>query len=490
MTEEMLLAAVDLGSNSFRVEIGRVIDNRIVTQNYWKETIRLAAGFEANGALSEEVMSRAEACLLRFNERIGGLPASRVRAVGTQAFREATNASEFLARAERALGYPIDILSGHEEARLVFKGCVSSLPASDGRRLVVDIGGASTEFVLGKGQTAERFESFHVGCVNTSLRFFSDGVLSEERFKRAVVACSAEFEEVIRVFGRGQFDEAYGSAGTFGAVAELSLALWGTEEVTLEHLLAVKRQLLKFKHIADIDFPGLKPDRRDVIAGGLAVLIAVFTTLGIERMRVAPGALRVGLLHDLLGRVENRDTRESSVQALMSSTRVSTEQATLVATLTQALVQVIEPNISCEDLKLLTWAARLHEVGMMISTSRYHRHGEYIVSNADLAGFSSEEQALLASYVLAQRGGLNKLEDRLSNVRFMQRLLALRLAVIFAHARSNVCLPAISAKGVMPSLTLAIDAGWLDEHPLTDYLLSEEVEYWAKTKLRFKIERK
>ena len=210
MEQELLLAAVDLGSNSFRVEIGRIVNGRIVTQNYWKETIRLAAGFDETGALTDEVQERAFACLARFKERIAGLPPERVRAVGTQAFREATNSEEFLRHAEEALGYRIDILTGHEEARLVFKGCVNSLPPATGRRLVVDIGGASTEFVIGENLEAKQFESFHVGCVNTSLRFFKDGRISEERLQKAVVACSAEFEEVAESFGEGHYDEAYG----------------------------------------------------------------------------------------------------------------------------------------------------------------------------------------------------------------------------------------------------------------------------------------
>lgn len=486
----MLLAAVDLGSNSFRVEIGRVVDNRIVTQNYWKETIRLAAGFDETGALTDEVQERAFACLARFKERIGGLPASRVRAVGTQAFREATNADEFLRRAQEALGYRIDILSGHEEARLVFKGCANSLPPSAGRRLVVDIGGASTEFVIGEHLTAERFESFHVGCVNTSLRFFGDGRLSEERLQKAIVACAAEFEEVAQSFGSNQYEEAYGSAGTFGAVAELCQQLWGEEVVTWDHLVVIKQQLLKFKHVDDINFPGLKPDRKEVIAGGLAVLMAVFSTLKIKTMRVAPGALRVGLLYDLWGRVENRDTRCLSVDALLHSTRVSTEQAALVTQLTESIAKTLLPTISNESLNLLRWAAKLHEVGTLISTSKYHRHSEYIVAHADLPGFSNEEQMLVASYVLGQRGGLGKLGEHLRNPTYCTSLLALRLAVIFAHARIPVDLPAMKVKTSLRGITLQIDKPWLEAHPLTDYLLDEEVELWTKTDFRVTIEKK
>lgn len=490
MEQELLLAAVDLGSNSFRVEIGRVLNGRIVTQNYWKETIRLAAGFDDTGALTDEVQERAFACLARFKERIAGLPLERVRAVGTQAFREATNSEFFLRRAEEALGYRIDILTGHEEARLVFKGCVNSLPPATGRRLVVDIGGASTEFVIGENLEAQQFESFHVGCVNTSLRFFKDGRINEERLQKAIVACSAEFEEVAQSFGEGHYDEAYGSAGTFGAVADLCHQLWGTETVTWDHLQAIKQQLLKFKSVDHISFPGLKPDRKEVIAGGLAVLIAVFATLKIKSMRVAPGALRVGLLYDLWGRVENRDTRCLSVDALLLSTRVSQEQAALVTQLTVDIAKVLIPNISVESLNLLRWAAKLHEVGTLISTSKYHRHSEYIVTHADLPGFSHEEQLLVASYVLGQRGGLGKLGSRLLNPQYCINLLALRLAVIFSHARKKIALPKMSARTSLKGISLQVDKIWVDAHPLTDYLLAEEVAHWAKTNFQVTIERK
>ncbi len=490
MEQELLLAAVDLGSNSFRVEIGRVLNGRIVTQNYWKETIRLAAGFDDTGALTDEVQERAFACLARFKERIAGLPLERVRAVGTQAFREATNSEFFLRRAEEALGYRIDILTEHEEARLVFKGCVNSLPPAAGRRLVVDIGGASTEFVIGENLEAQQFESFHVGCVNTSLRFFKDGRINEERLQKAIVACSAEFEEVAQSFGEGHYDEAYGSAGTFGAIADLCHLIWGTETVTWDHLQAIKRQLLKFKSVDHISFPGLKPDRKEVIAGGLAVLIAVFATLKIKSMRVAPGALRVGLLYDLWGRVENRDTRCLSVDALLLSTRVSQEQATLVTQLTVDIAKVLTPNISVESLNLLRWAAKLHEVGTLISTSKYHRHSEYIVTHADLPGFSHEEQLLVASYVLGQRGGLGKLGSRLLNPQYCINLLALRLAVIFSHARKKIALPKMSAETSLKGISLQVDKIWVEAHPLTDYLLAEEVAHWAKMNFQVTIERK
>ena len=310
----MLLGAVDLGSNSFRVEIGQVHGDRITTQSYWKETIRLAGGFDEAGALTPEAQARALGALSRFRERLGNLPPERVRAVGTQAMRAATNSAEFLKKAEAALGYKIDILSGHEEARLVFKGCARTLPPSEKRRLIVDIGGASTELIIGEGLEAERCESFRIGCVNTSIRFFQDGRITAKSIERAVLACQAELEESITRFGAGNYEEAFGSAGTFGAMSDIARASgWSDGTVTLEHLERIRKQLLEAKDVKNIRFDGLKEDRKEVIAGGLAVLLAVYKTLGIETMRPASGALRVGLLYDLLGRVSDKDTRDITV---------------------------------------------------------------------------------------------------------------------------------------------------------------------------------
>ena len=476
----MLLGAVDLGSNSFRVEIGKVEDGRIITQSYWKETVRLAAGFDKNGAITPEMQERALAALSRFKEKLAGLPPAQVRAVGTQALRIAKNSEEFLKKAEEALGYPIDILSGHEEARLVFKGCAHTLPPSDKRRLVVDIGGASTEFVIGRGLEAQRYESFRIGCVNTSIRFFHNGVFTEEKLNKAVVACSAEIAEAAERFGCKQFDEAYGSAGTFGAVADICTAQgWSDGEVRPEHLAKVREMLLKAGDTDHIRFPGLKPERKEVIAGGLSVLTAVFKTLGVKSMRTAAGALRVGLLYEQLGIVQDRDTRDVSVEALMKSSGVNAEHAARVADLTINLLRLFAPSSEVPDIKRIRWAALLHEAGTFVSTSRYHRHGAYIVENADMPGFTRTDQQLMAQFVLAQRGGLGKVEPMLKNDLRARQVLAMRLAVLFAHARRPVKLPMMSLTK-NDGMTLSIEQAWLDEYPLTAYLLQQECELWTK----------
>ena len=478
----MLLGAVDLGSNSFRVEIGQVHGDRITTQSYWKETIRLAGGFDEAGALTPEAQARALGALSRFRERLGNLPPERERAVGTQAMRAATNSAEFLKKAEAALGYRIDILSGHEEARLVFKGCARTLPPSEKRRLIVDIGGASTELIIGEGLEAERCESFRIGCVNTSIRFFQDGRITAKSIERAVLACQAELEESITRFGAGNYEEAFGSAGTFGAMSDIARASgWSDGTVTLEHLERIRKQLLEAKDVKNIRFDGLKEDRKEVIAGGLAVLLAVYKTLGIETMRPASGALRVGLLYDLLGRVSDKDTRDITVESMMSAAQIDREQAVRVADITEKLYTALRPSASPDDLKYVRWGALLHEVGMNISSSRYHRHSWYVVSNADMPGFGRQDQDIMATFVLSQRGNLKKIEDALDTIITCEAAFALRLAVIFAHARRPVELPVMTFIRKGPrELVVKLDGVWLNAHPLTDVLLKDESAAWAK----------
>lgn len=477
----MLLGAVDLGSNSFRVVIARVESERIVPQSYWKETIRLAGGFDENGALTPEAQARALTALARFRERLSGIPPERVRAVGTQAMRAATNAEAFLAKAQEALGYRIDILSGHEEARLVFKGCAQTLPPSEKRRLIIDIGGASTEFIIGRGAQADKCESYKIGCVNTSLRFFPDGKFSPKAFDRAVVACCADLEDSIRAFGSPNYDEAYGSAGTFGAVSDMCVSLgWSDGEVRPEHLEKLRRMLLEMHDAKSVRFEGLKEDRREVIAGGLAVLIACYRTLGIESMRPASGALRIGLLHDLWGRVEHRDTRDITIAEIARAGRVDAEQAKNVTDTALAFFRVLRPEAPQEESKLLSWAATLHEVGMTINTSRYHRHGEYIVRNTDMPGFSRHDQDVMAKLILAQRGNLKKMQSDLDGSVSADAVLALRLAVIFMHARTTPSLPVFAFERNDSTLRLRMDPVWLNAHPLTDHLLQEESAYWSR----------
>lgn len=484
----MLLAAVDLGSNSFRLEIGRVEGSHIERQGYWKETVRLAGGLDSHSRLSAKSIAAACECLARMNERLRGMKSEHVRAVGTQTLRAALNVDEFLLEAQSALGYPIEVISGREEARLVFEGCMHTLPPSDRRRLVVDIGGASTELIVGRGFTAETAESFRVGCVNTTLRFFADGRIDRASFKKAQIACAAEFEEAIAAFSRSNWDEAFGSSGTVGAVADiLRQEGWTDGTITAEGLLRLKQALIAAGEIRRIRLQGLKADRQEVIAGGVAVLSAVFETLGLTAMSTARGALRVGLLYDLLGRREKRDLRDASVERMQGRFGVDRAQARRVGQLARQFFDVLQPAAEAELDKRLAWAAALHEVGFAISHSDYHRHGAYLVQHSDLAGFSTSDQERIAQLVIGQRGNLKKVAAVLEDPQRLSKILSLRLAVIFCHARRDVALPRWTLRQSRAAIELGLAREWLEHHPLTAHLLEEEGAHWQRVGVQFSV---
>lgn len=482
----MLLAAVDLGSNSFRLEIGRVEGSLIERHGYWKETVRLAAGLGDDQRLSKRAIESACECLARMNERLRGMKGEHVRAVGTQTLRVARNLNEFLLEAQNALGYPIEVISGREEARLVFEGCMHTLPPSDRRRLVVDIGGASTELIVGRGFAAEQAESFRMGCVNATLRYFRGGVIDRASFKRALVAASAEFEEGIAAFNRSQWDEAYGSSGTIGAVSEILRAEgWTDGTITSEGLLKLRQALLGAGEIKRIRLQGLKAERQEVIAGGVAVLAAVFETFGLTQMRTARGALRVGVLYDLLGRRESRDLREATVERMQARFGVDRAQAQRVGALAAQFFDALAPKAADELHKRLAWAAALHECGFAISHNDYHKHGAYLVQHSDLAGFSTTDQERIAALILGQRGNLKKVADALEDSERAGKILALRLAVIFCHARRAAESPRWTLRSTRGAIELGVDADWLARHPLTQHLLEEEAAQWERIGIRF-----
>lgn len=482
----MHLAAVDLGSNSFRLEIGRVAGSHIERLGYWKETIRLAAGLTEDNRLTRRATEIALDCLARMNERLRGIPPEQVRAVGTQTLRQATNSNDFLVEAQAALGYPIEIISGREEARLVFEGCMHLLPPADARRLVVDIGGASTELIVGQGFAAAQAESFKVGCVNTTLRYFADGRVDRQSFKRAVVGCAAEIEEAVAAFSRRNWDEAYGSSGTVGAVIDILRAEgWSDGVITSEALLKLRQAIVGAGEIKRIKFAGMKPERQQVIAGGTAVLCAVFETLGIDRMLPAAGGLRVGVLYDLLGRREQRDVREATVDRLQARYGVDRAQAERVGALAREFFAALAPQAGDEMVKRLAWAAALHEVGFAVSHNDHHKHGAYLIANGDLPGFSVTDQERIALLVLGQRGNLRKLGVALADPERLAKVLALRLAVIFCHARRDAAAPRWTLKAGKTAIELALDAVWREHHPLTDHLLQEEAQQWDKVGVKF-----
>lgn len=477
--EYSTVAAVDMGSNSFRLQVARVSDGQIYPFDSLRQNVRLAAGLGPDKLLDEESQDRAVACLALFGERLRGLPPHRVRAVGTNTLRVAKNAPAFLARAEAALGFPIEVIAGREEARLIYLGVAHSLPPSRERRLVVDIGGGSTEFIIGSGITPRKMESLYMGCVSFSRRFFPEGRINKAAMAAAETAARVELQAVATEFLAGNWREAVGSSGTARAVADMLEHGGHGEGISEDGLARLRRALLKAGDCRKLDLPGLKEERRAVIPGGLAIMSAVFAELGVERMTVASGALREGVLYDLLGRSRRRDMREVTVAQLMRRYHVDPAQARRVEELSAALLSQLLPGEDASARQLLAWAARLHEIGISIAHSGYHKHGAYILEHADMPGFSKREQQHLGLLVRAQRGTLTKVRALVSEDREWMLILALRLAVIFFRSRTAVDLPKIEIRRLAGGFRLRLEAGWLKGHPLTAAALRNECQEWG-----------
>jgi len=487
LPDVMLLAAIDLGSNSFRLEIGQAIGSHIARNGYWKETVRLAAGIGADNRLSRRAIENSCICLARMNERLRGMDPALVRAVGTQTLRQALNAEQFLTEAQRVLGYPIEIISGREEARLIFEGCTHTLPPSRRRRLVVDIGGASTEVIVGRGFTPARAESFKIGCVGTTLRYFPDGRIDRASFRRAQVACAAELEEARTAFHSYGWDEAYGSSGTIGAAALILRSHgWADGTVTASGLARLRQALLDFGEIRRVEFDSIKSERAEVLVGGIAALSAIFETFGIDELRPAKGALRAGVLYDLLGRRARHDVRDATVLRWQQRYGADRSLANMVAATAHKFYHALFPDAPEEAVRTLRFASQLHEIGYAVSHSDYHKHSAYLVRNGDLPGFSTSDQERIAELVLGQRGNLRKVLDVLWDPLRAGRLLALRLAIILHHARRTVRLPHWTLR-VNRSIEFGIERAWIARRPLTRHLLEEEAQQWARVGISFSI---
>lgn len=493
MQNGTLLAAVDLGSNSFRLEIGRFDHGQIHRTEYLKETVRQGNGLDAERNLTPEAMQRGWDCLARFGERLAGFRRTQVRAVATQTLREARNRDLFLARASEALGFPIDVISGREEARLIYQGVAHLLPQSDERRLVVDIGGRSTELILGQGLDARVMESYRVGSVAWSMKYFAEGQFTVQAFQMAEIAAKALLDEALSVYRPEAWDVAYGSSGTIGAVGDvLAGAGWPAHTVSRKGLDWLLDQLLAAGSASRVKLDGLKEDRRAVIGGGLSVLRAVFDLLAVNEMQAAQGALRHGVLYDLLDREQgNTDVRSATVQRLASKFEVDAAQAQRVGKVATGLLRQLHAGAPAAETeraqRKLQWAAQLHEIGSLISHSDYHKHGAYILDNADAPGFALPELHRLSLLVLGHRGKLRKLDADYSDRMFVQQLICLRLAVILCHARRDPDLKGLQIECDAPqrSITLRCRTDWAASYPQSAHLLREEMLAWQKTPWQF-----
>lgn len=490
MQNGMVLAAVDLGSNSFRLEIGRFDHGRIHRIEYLKETVRQGNGLDADRNLSPEAMQRGWDCLARFGERLASFDKSQIRAVATQTLREARNRDEFLARAQTIIGFPIEVISGNEEARLIYQGVAHLLPQSEQRRLVVDIGGRSTEMVLGQGLEARVMASHQVGSVAWSMRYFPEGQFTAHAFEMAEIAAKAVFDEASSTYRADTWDVAYGSSGTINAVNDvLTAAGWPPGVISRAGLDWLLDRMLKAQSADRLRLDGIKEDRRPVLGGGVSVLRAVFDLLAIEQMEAAQGALRHGVLYDLVDRdQEQTDLRTRSVQRLAHNFNTDAEQAERLGRVASQLFQMLNQSLPVAEpdsaQRQLVWAAQLHEIGCQISHSDYHKHGAYILDNADTPGFSIQELHRLSLLVLGHRGKLRKLDADFEDREFVQQLLCLRLAVILCHARrepelQGLQLEAFNAPGLR--FVLSFKPGWGLAFPQSAHLLEEEVLAWQKT---------
>jgi exopolyphosphatase/guanosine-5'-triphosphate,3'-diphosphate pyrophosphatase len=487
------LAAVDLGSNSFRLEIGRVEHGDFHRTEYLKETVRQGGGLDEERNLTPQAMQAGWDCLARFGERLAGFKPHEVRAVATQTLREARNRDVFLQRANAVLGFPIDVISGHEEARLIYQGVAHMLPPSDERRLVIDIGGRSTELILGQGLVPRVMESFRVGSIAWSKRYFPDGQFTKKSFEIAEIAATAVLDEAFDAYRPDHWDTAYGSAGTVGAIGDVLVAAgWPAGNITQEGLDWLLDKLITAQSADKLRLAGMREDRKAIIGGGVSVMRSVFHLLGINRMEMAAGGLRHGLLCDLLGTSEKAgDLRVKSVERLATKfqiDRVHGERVGKVALqlLTPLLAAHSDANgLSHDQLqRKLLWAAQLHEIGSHISHSDYHKHGAYILDNADTVGFSLSEMHRLSLLVLGHRGKLRKLETELADDSLALQLMSLRLAVLLCHARRDPDLNGLQIAQVDASarhIRLRCRAGWASSYPQSAHLLREEVQAWQKT---------
>jgi exopolyphosphatase / guanosine-5'-triphosphate,3'-diphosphate pyrophosphatase len=482
------LAAVDLGSNSFHLQVGRVVDDQIYLLDSLREPVRLGAGLTRDKRIDRATQLKALEALSRFGERLRGFPPAAVRAVGTNTLRVAKNAAQFLDDAQAALGVPIEVIFGREEARLIYLGVSHSLPPAPHRRLVVDIGGGSSEFIIGTGYEPEATESLPIGCVSYSLRFFADGRIEKSGMKRAELAASNEIERIVKEYRRTGWKQAVASSGTARSIAAiLAETGWAKGTITAEGLDRLRSHFIKAGDVARLALPGLRADRAAILPGGLVIMIAVFERLGLEEMEVAEGALRQGVLYDLLGRVQHHDMRELTVKQFMRRYHVDGTQAERVAALALALYGGLADKRRDGDELLLAWAARLHEIGLSIAHAGHHKHSAYILSNADMPGFSKDEQARLARIVLAHRGKLAKIEGLPAQNPDWALVFCLRVAALVYRSRVELPVPRLAARATDSGFQLAVAGNWLDEHPLTAAALESEAEDWRTVGVRFDV---
>lgn len=504
-------AALDLGSNSFHLIVAHFRDGanaapdpngRLQVVDRHKEMVRLAEGLTTNNELSPAAVERALACLQRLGQRIRHLPVANVRVVGTNTLRKARDSEDFIAAAQQALGHEIEIVSGREEARLIYLGVSHSLEPTESEetRLVVDVGGGSTELILGQQFQARLMESLYMGCVSMSARHFGTGRMTAAGFADAENAARQELEAVEQIYRARGWNTAIGASGTILAVHDAIFELTGQRAITKQGLATLKEHLLAAQQTDAIDLAAIDEQRAPVFPGGLAIVSATVDALAIDAMTVSDGALREGLLHDLLGRVHTRDIRETTVDDLMQRYHVDAPHARRVAaTATKLLEQVSwqvcnapsgsigsQAQFLANDAhaeQLLRWGALLHEIGLDIAHNQYHKHGGYLLDNMDMPGFSRSEQHALSALVRAHRRKFPVAELNASP-RLLALCVLLRIAVVLHRGRTEDALPAVGIAVRDRGVELSFPRRWLADHPLTQLDFDQEADYLAIVPLR------
>ena len=487
-------AAVDLGSNSFHLLVARREHGELRVLDRIREMVRLGGGLDAEGNLDPEVRQRALNCLSRFGQRLRGIPAENRRAVGTQTFRRLKNSEEFRHASELALECPVDIISGREEARLIYLGVTQWIAGDRKKQLVMDIGGGSTELIVGEDFDPLIMESMQAGCVSITIRFFADRIITEKSLKKAQRAVAAELQEFQGVFRNAGWQTAIGSSGTVRSAAIMcEVNGWCKKGITYKALELLKQKALSFETIDEVRIAGLSEGRKPVFIGGLAILLACFETLGIDELLISRFALREGLLQDQLGRLEHRDPRDKAVKALMTRFAVDTGQVQRVRKTALNLFSQLSREAGLNDAhqQMLIWAAELHEIGLGLSHASYQQHSAYLVDVSDMAGFSRQEQLFLAALVGYQRREIprdyaDKLPERLHSA-LTVTLLCMRLAWVFCRTRDDGAIPDIEIGLDGKRVSLRLPADWTENHPLTITDLEGEIQALQATGLQLEL---
>lgn len=472
-----MLAAIDLGSNSFRLQIGQYVRGKMRIVHTAREPNRLASGLNKNNLLSKAAIGAGVLALERLQQILSMYPVRKVRAVATNTLRVARNAKDFLKKAESALGYPIEVISGEEEGRLIYLGVDHLLKDPTLRRLIVDIGGGSTEVVLGKGAAVSRVESFNVGTVSQGTRFFPKGAITEKNFNEAILSAKSYFEDESRHYKKRHWDQAFASSGTMRSISEIIANHHiGDGTPSLKNLKALKDKMIEVGQMSKLHFDGLNPQRTLSVVGGLSIMIAIMQEFSVTQMNPVESGLRMGILWDLSLQETQYDRRDQSVRGFIKRYNANLQRAQLGADLARNLFQKMAPS-SDRLSKYVYWSGLMLEVGMFVSPSSYHKHGAYLVEHADLAGFTAREQEQMGQLILAQQGNLKKVIALLDDLDMAKAILAIRLAVMLRHSHAQVDLKKIAFR-FGEKFEIIMPKSYSEDYQTLFYWLGREVNWW------------